>query len=110
MNAAWREWYGKDANRARHVAQVAERRRKRAARHRRLVADLKSQPCQDCGQTFPPHVMDFDHVGEKTGEVSKYVYTSGTATLLAEIERCDVVCANCHRIRTYERLTQRTSD
>jgi hypothetical protein len=54
--------------------------------------------------------MDFDHVGEKTAEVSKYVYTSGTATLLAEIERCDVVCANCHRIRTQQRLRRRTTE
>jgi hypothetical protein len=50
--------------------------------------------------------MDFDHVGEKTGEVSSFVYTSSTERLLDEASKCDVVCANCHRERTYQRLTQ----
>jgi hypothetical protein len=109
MNAAWREWYSKEANRTRHLSQVADRRRRRAERHRRLILALKKQPCRDCGQTYPPYVMDFDHIGEKSGEVSKFVYTNGTATLLAEIEQCDVVCANCHRIRTHERLRRQPS-
>jgi len=110
MNAVWREWYSKESNRARHLAQVAERRRRRGQRHRRLILELKSKPCRDCGRVFPPYVMDFDHVGEKTGEASNYVYTSGTATLLTEIERCDVVCANCHRIRTQQRLRGRATE
>jgi hypothetical protein len=35
-------------------------------------------------QTFPPYVMDFDHVGLKTGEVSKFVYTYSTQRLVAD--------------------------
>jgi hypothetical protein len=48
--------------------------------------------------------MDFDRIGLKTGEVSKFVYTYSTERLVAEIARCDVVCANCHRIRTQARI------
>jgi hypothetical protein len=48
--------------------------------------------------------MDFDHLGDKIAEVSLMVPTYGTKSLLAEVAKCDVVCANCHRIRTYERL------
>jgi len=47
--------------------------------------------------------MDFDHVGEKTSEVSALVRTRGTKRLLEEIEQCELVCANCHRERTFKR-------
>lgn len=58
---------------------------------------------------FPPHVMDFDHInGDKRGEVSSFVYSSSTETLLAEAAKCHVVCANCHRIRTHARLSIQT--
>jgi hypothetical protein len=104
MKAAWRRWYANEQNRARHLAQVAGRRRRRTKRHQELITRLKSHPCADCGNRFPPYVMDFDHVRDKTTEVSRLVRTYGTARLMAEIERCDVVCANCHRIRTHKRF------
>jgi hypothetical protein len=50
--------------------------------------------------------MDFDHIGEKRLEVSRLLYVSGTITLLNEIMRCEVVCSNCHRIRTKKRLDE----
>ena len=50
--------------------------------------------------------MDFDHIGSKRLEVSRLLYVSGTAALLAEIAKCEVVCANCHRIRTKRRLVE----
>lgn len=64
---------------------------------------IKDVPCKDCGQRFPYYVMDFDHVrGEK-----KFVISGATCdywpTTLEEIEKCDVVCSNCHRIRTHSR-------
>lgn len=54
---------------------------------------------------FLIYVMDFDHcVGEeKKAHVSRLVGMMNLQNLLDEIEKCDVVCANCHRIRTYER-------
>lgn len=54
----------------------------------------------DCGGTFPPECMDFDHVrGEKSFNVGENFYIS-ESKLLAEVAKCDLVCANCHRIRT----------
>jgi hypothetical protein len=50
--------------------------------------------------------MDFDHVGTKTGDVSKFVYTSSPDRVLAEAKKCEVVCANCHRERTFRRLRE----
>lgn len=67
--------------------------------------ELKSKPCTDCGDQFPPSVMDFDHMrGEKVAEVSALVGSRGSLKrILAEIEKCDLVCANCHRLRTARR-------
>lgn len=61
-------------------------------------------PCVDCGKTFPPYCMDFDHRDpkEKTLNIAK-VYAFGRKRLLDEIKKCDVVCSNCHRIRTHNR-------
>ena len=74
-----------------------------AERNKALIIRIKSVPCMDCGNRFPPHVMDFDHVrGEKLMTVSGLGGTS-TSRVLREIEKCDIVCANCHRIRTHVR-------
>lgn len=95
-----RQWY--ERNRNRHVRAVNDLRRERRRRNRRLMDEAKNRPCADCGQMYPPYVMDFDHVrGTKLGNVSEMVSSATTLALLAEIAKCDVVCANCHRLRTH---------
>ena len=67
----------------------------------RVIRDLKEKPCQDCGKQYPYYVMDFDHVrGEKLFDVSRDVPVEKR---LKEIEKCDLVCANCHRERTFQK-------
>lgn len=74
---------------------------------RKRLADLKSNPCTDCGQRFPVECMDFDHkYGEKIKDVAKMVDFS-EEKLMAEIAKCELVCANCHRIRTKARKSWR---
>jgi hypothetical protein len=70
----------------------------------RQIMDLaKDRPCADCKQSYPPVVMDFDHVrGEKLFNVSAHGGRSRKSVIL-EIEKCEVVCANCHRLRTESR-------
>lgn len=74
------------------------------AKRRALIDQIKDVPCADCGGRFPPFVMDFDH---REGEVKRLNIGrqkhSNLALVLEEIEKCDIVCANCHRIRTKER-------
>jgi len=69
-----------------------------------IVAKAKDVPCMDCGVKYPKVVMDFDHVrGDKKANVSKMVAnTVSVETLQKEIDKCDVVCSNCHRLRTYK--------
>lgn len=71
--------------------------------------DLKSAPCVDCGKVYPPYVMHFDHVpgrGIKLFNIGAWTggrTVSTMESLLEEIAKCDLVCANCHAIRTWER-------
>jgi hypothetical protein len=62
-------------------------------------------PCKDCGQTFPPHVMHWDHLPGhlKVDEIASMVGSWRRQTILAEIEKCELVCANCHVMRTVVR-------
>jgi len=70
-----------------------------------LVNELKAAPCMDCKQTFPPECMDFDHrePGTKRTEISR-IRHYGKEAILSEIAKCDLVCANCHRVRTHARM------
>jgi hypothetical protein len=82
-------------------ARVVEHRR----RLRFLILEAKAKPCADCDLSYPPWVMQFDHVrGRKLFHLGAYRedYVS-VPTLLNEIKKCDVVCANCHADRTYKR-------
>lgn len=101
--AAWRDWYGTEANRARHLRLVASRRRRRIEHVRAWLVDLKDTPCADCGRRFPPEAMDFDHLEGKRGNVSRMAHSVGMDALRKEVDKCEVVCATCHRIRTAAR-------
>jgi hypothetical protein len=77
-----------------------------AAELRKIVGSIKqSNPCGDCGNYFHFSAMDFDHVGKKLHTVSRLVNDSrNLSRVLKEISRCELVCANCHRVRTWKRL------
>ena len=86
-----------------HRSQELERVQTRQRDAVEFVRGLRDVPCDDCGGRFPPYAMDFDHresdqkafwVTQRAGSVSR-------DRLLAELEKCDIVCANCHRDRTY---------
>lgn len=79
------------------------------ARYRALrdwVNELKSAPCVDCGGTFDPICMDFDHLPEfeKSADVSRMLRRRmAKSKIEAEIAKCELVCANCHRLRSKSR-------
>lgn len=79
--------------------------RDRRASHRQLLRELRERSCTDCGQSFPYYVMQFDHRDPATKNyvVTQMIGRAGIDTILAEAAKCDVVCTNCHRMRTYLR-------
>jgi hypothetical protein len=62
------------------------------------------RPCTDCGGVFHPVAMQWDHRpgAAKLGDVAT-LQRGRRSLLLAEIAKCDLVCANCHAVRTYIR-------
>lgn len=92
------------ANRERYRIKLAEINRRRRAERHAEIDRIKSVPCAGCGGSFPPYVMDFDHrdPSTKKSEVSFLINKTGApwSSVLEEVAKCDVVCANCHRMRT----------
>ena len=100
QRAAKRRYY--DRNKVVYL----QRNRLKRDELREIIRAAKEVPCADCGGQYPYYVMDFDHraEGEKVIEVAQIVALNWNKNrLLAEIEKCDIVCSNCHRIRTHER-------
>jgi hypothetical protein len=58
--------------------------------------------CVDCGER-DMLVLEFDHIGDKRGQVSQMVFNVSLATLKREIAECEIRCCNCHRRVTAER-------
>ena len=75
------------------------------AKIRQIIIDAKSKPCKDCGMWYPHFVMDFDHVkGKKKITIASAVKVHlSPDKLKEEIDKCEVVCSNCHRLRTFMR-------
>lgn len=91
------------ANREKHLKQITIRRRQTILKNKEYVNALKKLPCTDCKLTFPPCVMDFDHLRDKNKIISKMIRSNSLEQIKLEISKCELVCANCHRIRTHAR-------
>lgn len=63
---------------------------------------LSGKSCVDCGNS-DIRVLEHDHLSDKSFNVSSKIGTRKLSSLMEEIEKCDIVCANCHRIRTVTR-------
>lgn len=90
-----------ERNRARYIAESAVRKAEQIkANHTFILEYLEANPCVDCGEADPV-VLEFDHRGDKRCSVSDAVRKGlGQKTIAAEIAKCDVRCANCHRRKT----------
>ena len=91
------------------------RRKRRRIERREMINMVKSAPCMDCGVSFDPVCMDFDHregeekhpaMTRKNGymAMSQFAGTYSDEVVALELAKCDVVCACCHRMRTKARM------
>jgi hypothetical protein len=105
------QWWCRDCYRAYfrdrgqlHRDQTHAARQQRRKRARQFVNDcLATHPCCDCGAS-DPMVLEFDHLRAKRGHIALLVSEGASLKQLrAETSKCEVVCVNCHRIRTATR-------
>lgn len=81
------------------------KRHERRERYRKELREryfnlLKSLSCIDCGIS-DWRVIEFDHMRDKVDNISHMVRTCRPwSVILEEIDKCEPVCANCHKIRT----------
>lgn len=95
------------ASRARTEAKRSKRRyQEKYARRSAYIDGIKlAAGCADCGYNNHPAALQFDHLPgtEKIGIIAHMRGNTSIAILNAEIAKCEVVCANCHAIRTAQR-------
>ena len=94
-----RAWYQR--NKEKHLGYVSKVTKRRRQEVRDYLIEVKSSPCMDCGVTFPPEAMDFDHLRDKEFMIGRS--DRGLTKTKDEIAKCELVCSNCHRVRTMKR-------
>jgi len=103
-NAYDRQYYAGPGGAARRA-----RRRASLDAAREWINSFKEGiPCTDCGRTFPAFVMHWDHLPEfeKLGEISTMLAGHSRQAVIEELKKCELVCANCHVLRTVKRATK----
>jgi hypothetical protein len=73
-----------------------------------LCGYKEDKGCTDCLTRYPHYVMHFDHLRDKKFNLSAYRAVRGITLemLQEEVAKCEVVCANCHAVRTWKRLQE----
>ena len=84
-----------------HYLKTNSSKKSRDRNRRKLYVYLTEHPCVDCGED-DPIVLQFDHIrGVKSRNISRMVNNAmAWYSILLEIQKCEVVCANCHSRRT----------
>ena len=94
-------------NKEKVKARCAKAAKERILERRKYIYNyLKSHPCVECGEN-DPRCLDFDHINpeNKDLEISRAIWNNWSMKrLINEIEKCQILCSNCHRKRTAEQM------
>jgi len=73
--------------------------------NKRAAVEYMGNSCFDCGGSFPDSVYDFHHLDMSTKEMnpSRVLRLKDRTKVMAELDKCVLLCANCHRIRHFEK-------
>ncbi|QBP31020.1 HNH endonuclease [Streptomyces phage EGole] len=82
-----------------------ERNNRSRQKREDFVFDLKkNNPCADCGEFYHPCQMQYDHIADDKEATVSWLVRNGTIKKIeTEIAKCELVCANCHALRTWTR-------
>jgi len=101
-----REWYARKKQDTDWTDKIRKQERQRNEKVKRFIRRYKLLVgCTDCGYREHHVALDFDHIGDnKTINVA---LAKSISQAKEEMRKCEVVCSNCHRIRTYNRLHEK---
>lgn len=101
-----RDWHQR--NKATRNVKIRQTRDRRRAETIAWLKEMKeASPCTDCGVNYPYFVMQFDHLGDKVINIGDIAHKDWSrARVQKEIDKCELVCANCHAARTHQRRTE----
>ncbi len=94
------------ANKELYLARALASNKRRRIRVQEFVRELKDNPCTDCNVRYPYYVMQFDHLDPDLKDFNVGTVANRDFSISAvkkEIEKCELVCANCHAERTHQR-------
>ena len=95
-----------DKNKKKIYAQKTERGKELLKWHRELKSKI---PCTDCKKRFHPVAMQWDHLPQfEKGYAISVMVSDGFSkeSIMDEIKKCELVCANCHAVRTHKRFLE----
>jgi hypothetical protein len=89
-----------------------DRKRDRRNKIRKYIQEYKANKCcVDCGENYPYWILEFDHLGDKSFTIAQFsTKTTDLDVIKQEIAKCDIVCANCHKNRSFSRLLKSGDD
>ena len=79
----------------------------RDRRYHKLNQIKMERGCKDCGYKKHPKALHFDHIVRENKHIiltDKKRNREYIKELFNEVKKCEVRCANCHSIRTWEEL------
>jgi hypothetical protein len=100
-----RRSYDAEYHRATQPLRVEQKRERHAEFVEWYLALKAGKPCADCGLTYHPAAMQWDHLpgAAKLASVADLCRKNNRRRVLDEIAKCELVCANCHAVRTFQR-------
>ena len=102
-----KEWYKR--NKEEHIKKVRAWDEKRLNEMKTIALDRKKSGCVACGYNIHPVALDFHHIKDKKFEIGT-AYSRlpmNIERFIEELDKCIVLCSNCHRIETYGSLVYR---
>lgn len=98
-----------EATRA-HIEKVNRKKRQLITERYKLLNAWKlERGCAACGYAEDPVALDLDHLepAAKTGNISALIRHAPWGMVLAELEKCQLLCSNCHRVKTFRGVPPR---
>lgn len=97
------KWYRSRTSKHGYRERLNTQGKNRRDEIQKFIRDFKVQVgCMDCGYNKHHVALEFDHISD-----NKEINVCNAKSVMQakmEIAKCEVVCSNCHRIRTYNRL------